>query len=106
MEVSEIKEFIDEQVKECEKELGENPYIVNKIIIDKMYKFLDIKDMLDKLETKTTGRYIPTDDDFVKFECSNCKSEFQFEEVYDYCCNCGCKMENAREILDEAWGKE
>lgn len=45
-----IKEYIDKLVQECENEIGENPYIVNKIIIDKMYKFLDIKDMLDELE--------------------------------------------------------
>lgn len=98
MEVSEIKEFIDEQVKECEKELGENPFIVNKIIINKMYKFLDIKDMLDKLKPK--AKWVKTNEwnnGYTEYSCEKCghtKSVLDSYELPPYCESCGARMES------------
>lgn len=92
MTVAEIKEYIDELVKECENELGENPYIVNQVIINKMYKFLDIKDMLDELERpKAHWENIGSG-----LECSQCGNIIQEwgEVIPEYCDCCGARMES------------
>lgn len=66
MTVAEIKKFIDNLISECENELGENPYIVNNIIIQKMNKFEDIKEMLDQLdEWVSVDDRLPTKEDIL-----------------------------------------
>lgn len=101
MTVSEIKEYIGKQVEKCETEIGENPYEVNKIIIDKMFKFLDIIDMLDELEPK--AKWVKTnewDNGYTEYSCEKCghtKSVLDSYELPPYCSNCGARMEWEKE---------
>ena len=101
MTVEEVKEYIND----CIKDINRTPYLDEKYNIISI-GFLTVKSMLDQLDEPKNAHYIEIDNRIdetepLEYKCSNCKKLFYYDEVYNYCVNCGSKMENAREILGE-----
>lgn len=94
MTVVEIKEKINTAI---ENSAGERKTTAVRYLLSVLHS---IKSMLDELEPK--AKWVKTqvgyyDDDY-GYECSNCKeiycTEYDFEEMaYNYCPNCGARME-------------
>ena len=96
MTVVEIKEKIN---KAIEISAGERKTTAVRYLLSVLH---NINSMLDKLNDRPKGKWVKTqlgyyDDDY-GWECSNCKeiycTEYDFEEMaYNYCPNCGARME-------------
>ena len=98
MTVAEIKEYIDEW-----KEYYKSYAFIGKGEVDKTLD--EIKGLLDELEPKE-AHYIEIDNRIdetepLEYRCSKCRRTFYFEDVDKYCCKCGARMTNAKEILGE-----
>ena len=101
MTVAKIKEKINTAI---ENSAGERKTTAVRYLLSVLH---NIKSMLDELDTpkakwvKTSLSYY--DDDY-GYECSNCKeiycTDYDFEEMqYNYCPNCGARMDD--EVDDE-----
>lgn len=102
MTVTEIKEYIKQRQKYYKSNNFYKITDVHSVILD----FEQIGIMLDELEERPKAKWIKTplsyyDDDY-GYECSNCKeiycTEYDFEEMaYNYCPNCGARIDNELE---------
>ncbi len=100
MTIEEIQEYIKKQIEKYDEIPNEYQDAKFKQATSDLVIVLG---MLDELEPKE-AHYIELErfDETEPFEyrCSSCRRTFYFEDVDKYCCKCGAKMTNAKEILE------